>query len=109
MILINFFFTFQTNDTFGLYDDGDIYIVRGNPHLCLYFLFTLFIISYIYILWLYTRISFVAKGVFSAFCHCNTGIISVFACFIASLINNVINYHVRWTRGYSTYCCFGAI
>lgn len=33
-MLINFFFTFQTNDTFGLYDDGDIYLYsKGEIHI----------------------------------------------------------------------------
>lgn len=127
IILFNFFFTSQTNDTFGLYDD-DVedddnalflkVLMRGNPHTCLYFMFIFFffIISYIYILWLYTSISFLAKGeylypwlIFQCFCHCYTGIISFLTAFIASIFNNVINYYVRWTYRYSTYCCFGAI
>lgn len=126
IILFNFFFTSQTNETFGLYDD-DVedddnalflkVLMRGNPHTCLYFMFIFFfIISYIYILWLYTSISFLAKGeylypwlIFQCFCHCYTGIISFLTAFIASIFNNVINYYVRWTYRYSTYCCFGAI
>lgn len=72
IILFNFFFTFQTNETFGLYDD-DVedddnalflkVLMRGNPHTCLYFMFIFFvIISYNYVLWLYRSILFVAKG-----------------------------------------------
>lgn len=51
IILFNFFFTSQTNETFGLYDD-DVedddnalflkVLMRGNPHTCLYFYVHLF-------------------------------------------------------------------
>lgn len=51
IILFNFFFTSQTNETFGLYDD-DVedddnalflkVLKRGNPHTCLYFMFIFF-------------------------------------------------------------------
>lgn len=51
IVLINFLFTFQTNEPFGLYDDDDdhalfhIYLMRENPHVCLYFMCIFFIIS----------------------------------------------------------------
>lgn len=102
IILFNFFFTSQTNETFGLYDD-DVedddnalflkVLKRGNPHTCLYFMFIFFfIISYIYILWLYTSILFVA--------NVNTVILRpwlIFQCFLSLLYR----YHLFFNRLYS--------
>lgn len=63
IILFNFFFTSQTNETFGLYDD-DVedddnalflkVLKRGNPHTCLYFMFIFFF--YLYTLVIYEHI-----------------------------------------------------